>query len=254
MTHLPSGRYMAFMGLFVLVLVLSGSWLLLRANGYTVLWEPFRLVKSGVISLRVHPSTDIAITINSVPQRAGQRDFPDLVPGRYTVRVEREEFSPWEKTVQIVGGDALRYEDVVLFYAEPAHRVVTESERSVFEKVLASRADFRSGLQIFDNEIWNEDELVTRYSATVTDALWLPGRTHVLALVDNELHVLEKDGGQDLILATPAGLASDIQFAPISGGSELIVLADGQMEIYAITESKILLRLPTFQRTTSPVE
>lgn len=245
---------MAFMALFICVLALSGSWLLLRANGYTVLWAPFRLVKSGVISLRVHPSTELAITINNVLQRAGQRDFPDLVPGRYTVRVERQNFSAWEETVSIVGGDAQRYEDVILFYREPAHRPVTEAERSVFDKVLASRADFRSGLQILENEIWNEDALITRYSTTVADALWLPGRTHVLALVGNELHILEDDGGQDRILATLSGEVSQIQFAPISGGSELIILADGQMEIYEITEPKTLLRLPTFQRTTSPVE
>lgn len=242
------------MSVFVLTLIVSGSWILVRANGYQILLDPLRFVKTGVITVRVHPDNETTFTLNDVVIRGGRFDVADLTPGRYTLRLQRDQFVTWEETVELAAGQALRFEDIILFYENPETRLVTESEREIMDDVLNSRDDFRSGLQIIGGEVWNEDELVTRYSTAVTDALWLPGRTHILAKVGQALHVLEKSGEQDIVLVQIPETTENVRFAPLSGGAQLVVDLDGVYWLYDITLPKTLLHLPSFQRFSSPVE
>lgn len=248
MRYLPSKRYMIGLTIFFSLIVIIAGWLLVRANGYRVLFDPLRMVKTGVISVRVAPNEGVILELNDKTIAANEWDMKDLLPGRYTVKLTKDGYSPWEKTVSLDAGQAIRLHNLRLFLLNPLRSSVTEdSVKSSLEAILSKPERFQSDLQVLDNEIWAENHLVTRYSQPVSQAMWLDGKYHLLVLVGDSLRVIEVDGSHDLELVKIPAIAKSVRFAPLAGGSKMVLDVEGFLETIEITTPVPFLNLPSFQ-------
>lgn len=245
MSHIPAPKYLAALLLFLTVVGVGTVWLLIRANGYQILTNPVRFVQTGVVSVTVHPVRDTRVTINGVVQPSAQFTFPDLLPGRYTVRLENEGFTSWESTLVLRRGEAKYLDSAVLFYTQPIKEPVPVRDQDRLSRLLANRAPTDAAISLSGGEIWANSKLVTRYSTPVTKAYWLIPEKQLVVEVDNSLRALEVDGSHDVtLLELPAD--EDAQFIPIAGGSKILVKIADTLSLYEVTASLSLVPLPSF--------
>ena len=113
--------------------------------------------------------------------------------------------------------------------------MVENAEAKIYESVLSHPERFQAGLQVFGNEVWANEKLVTRYSEPVKQALWLPDNVHILIQLADSLHVVERTGGHDIILLAFAVDTPITRFAPLVGGEKLIIQSVGKLELLTIT-------------------
>lgn len=232
--------------LLFLVAIIGGGWVVLRANGYRLLTNPVRFVKTGLISLRVHPDSQLSIYLNGKIQPSHQEDFGDLSPGRYTIKITSPGFKNWEQTVTIAAGQAIIRHDITLFYTAPTKEKITDPQQQAeYQPLIQDVSRFQHQLEIIGDEVWAGDELVTRYSSPITEAIWYPDETHILILVKNQLHVVEFPHGNDTPLFD-LGTAQNVTFVPLDGGQKILVQTDGQLFLYTVTDPYSLIPLPSF--------
>ena len=242
----PTRVYSFFLAIFFLLVVVLASWLLFKASGYQVLRHPVRIVKTGLISLGVHPSDGLSITLNNSKTAPESRAFTNLVPGRYQIRIERSGYRPWEMTTELSAGQAISYPDVVLFYQNPIRMAIESDQTKIYETVLAHPERFQMGLHISESELWAHDVLITRYSEPIKQAFWLVDNTHLVLQVGQTLHAIDNQGGQDNELVTYDPAVETIErFAPLLGGQKIIVQTTKRMELVEITAPFQRLTLPT---------
>lgn len=224
-----------------------GTWTVIRANGYRLLVAPIRLVKTGLISLRVHPDEQVDIYLNGELQPQHQFDFNDLAPGRYSIKVTRAGYQNWERTVTVVAGQAIVDHDVTLYYQQPeVDQVSDPTELQQDRNLLADVGRFQWQLQTLGDEVWVRDQMLTRYSAPITQALWSPDETHVLILVNNQLHSVELTRGTDTILFDVPTTAKTVAYVPIAGGQKILVQIDDNVFVYTVTDPYSIIPLPSF--------
>lgn len=90
----------------ILVFVLLGAYLLVNAQGWVLDLKNFRIVKTGALFLKYSP-TDAVIKINGKTSDVSPGLFSTgvfiskLLPGKYEVELNRADYSPWKKTLNV---------------------------------------------------------------------------------------------------------------------------------------------------------
>lgn len=245
MSHHPARWYVLTIYVFFSLVILSSFWIIFRANGYRLMTSPIRIVKTSVISVDVHPKIGADIYINNNLQRVGLADFIDLAPGRYALRVEKGGYKSWETTVDLPAGQAVRFASLTLLYSEPKLLTLTPTEEQAAQSALDQIDRFQRGLQVFEGELWASDELVTRYSQPIKQAVWLPDEQHLLVLERTTLHYFDLESRQDTVLLT-LPIANDVRFVPMAGGQKIALDLDGILSVYEITDPYSIVPLPSF--------
>lgn len=246
MRHVPSRPHIAFLVIFFSIVLLIGIWLVFRGNGYRVLTNPLRFVRTGVISLHVDPRHDVTVELNRQRMPTGQFDYKDLIPGRYSIVVNRSGFTPWGETVDVQGGRLIRFSNIQLFYEEPkATSIIELADIETVKALFKDIERVESGIQIFGGEVWANDQFVSRYGSPVRQAVWLPGKHHLIVVLDKSIHVIEVTGGHDLQLITFENAPKTLRVIPFAGGQKLAVEADDTYTTYEITTSTPFLNFPT---------
>ncbi len=173
--------------------------LILVANGYHLNFKNFRLQKTGMIVLNGEPRS-INISINGIEKSA---NFPTrinrLFPGRYELKITKENYQTWEKVVEIKGGQAALHENIILFLEEPKVQAVSKDEKEITNV----QKDFQSqgkNVTLKENEVWFQGKLLTRFSQKVLGAVLGPDGNHIFTQVGSEIRVIEVDGSNDTAL------------------------------------------------------
>ena len=218
-----------YFGIFWVILSISFTFfaglLILMANGYHLNLKNFRLQKTGMIVLRGEPRS-ITLSVNNVEKSA---NFPTritkLFPGRYELKVTKEKYQPWEKVIEIQGGQAVLYENITLFLKEPATQAVSKDEREItnIEKDFQNRS---KNITLKENEVWFQGKLLTRFSQKVLGAVLGPDGNHIFTQVGNEIRVIEIDGSND----TGLFKIKDLDPVPISiSGNKIRYVEEGEI-------------------------
>ena len=96
-THHRKFIFLAFVTLFAVTAPL----LILYTAGYRYNWQRGKLQETGVLLLNYHP-TDATVTVQDTLSAAkAPARFTGLTPGRYTIRITKEGYTPWEKRLWI---------------------------------------------------------------------------------------------------------------------------------------------------------
>lgn len=244
-SYLPSRTYALVLAIFFTLMIVFAAWLLFEASGYQIFYGPLRIVKTGLISLTVHPNDQLTISLNGQAMPKNQTTFMNLPAGRYQVLAQRPDYLPWEITTELMPGEAESYGSVLLFLKKPISTMIESIDYKVYESVLSHPERFQAGLQFFENEVWANEQLVTRYSEPIKQAMWLPDNSHLLIQLADGLHVVERTGGHDITLVTSSTDDQISRFAPLAGGEKIVIQSARGMQLLEITAPFQRVALPS---------
>jgi len=180
--------------IFLISSFLVFAWvLILEASGYRMNWSTLKLTPTSLIMLDGQPKS-VQIKINGQVNKGG---FPfrlaKILPGQYEINVSQDGYADWNKTFRVEPGRGVSFDKINLFLLEPKTTDVTDEYT-----VDNLKKDFQnqsSQLTIKNNnEIWIDDELITRFSQSIMGAILIGSRTHIIFQTGAELKVMEIDG------------------------------------------------------------
>lgn len=211
--------------LFLLVIVVIAGYLILIANGYKINFKTFRIAKTGMISIKSNPSEVFVYINNQLKSNKTPYREANLWPGRYDVKISKENYQDWQKSLEVEEGLISAQEYIKLFLVSPKPLEVTEAEKSSFGQLLKEWP--AKGLEIKNNdEIWFNDILVTRFFKPVKVVSWYPDLRHIIFQLDNEIHIMDADGTNNIKLAQLSSSETS-EFIPYNEG-ETLLYKDGE--------------------------
>lgn len=195
---------------------------ILYAQGYKYSFSEGRFLRTGAISLKVNRSAKIFLN----DELQGGTSFFNsaysidrLLPGKYRLTVQENDFSTWRKTATVEEGFVIDFPNIVILPEEgEEEQKLFEEVGLLFEKLELLKISSKSmeqipveiiknakGFQISKNEnklawwtlnelwiFWLTDqnyqpfhkkgdrELVTRFSTTIQNAIWFRGEDHLV--------------------------------------------------------------------------
>lgn len=108
--------------LIIIFFLMLGYGLLIYATGKR-LTRDGKLVGVGIIQVDATPDNS-KIYLNNELKKEGDTNIENLRPGRYTVKVEKENYSPWQKEIEVVEGKVIPLR-VKLFPSNPSLTAAT---------------------------------------------------------------------------------------------------------------------------------
>ncbi len=147
--------------------------------------------------------------------------IPNLNPGEYSLEVSKPSYNPWSHTVKIEAGQTAIFEDVVLFLLKPTETPIENNTEKA--KLISDLNNQRTDTSVVveDNEITFDGELVTRYSKDIFNAKLYADEAHITFIADNQFHVIDLDGSNDLALFS---LKNDSKYLLLNGGQTVLCL------------------------------
>lgn len=195
-------KHFKFIGLWAFLVVsfsILASILILEVNGLYFNPKNWQIQSTGLIYLQGYPK-DVALSLNGqVKNVVLPEKMEKLFPGTYEIKVEKENYVPWTKTVLLKGGEAFVNKKIWLFLAKIEPQEINNNRTTIdsLKKNFESRAN---DLLIKDNEIWFDDELVTRFSGKLEGAIFMSDAYHIIFQVDDEIRVMDIDGSNNIAL------------------------------------------------------
>lgn len=145
--------------------------------------------------------------------------LPNILPGIYRVRLEKNGYIPWEKRIEIKPGLVVHLKDVSLFNKTP----IFDQNISAYTNQLPYYKGEGAGVRIVEDELWIGADFVSRFSAKPSNALLLPNQKYILYLINNEVRAIHRSGEQDTLLLTRSS-SEPLPFAYIDNA---LVFQDG---------------------------
>lgn len=162
------------LGFFLFFFIVSPL-LLLYASGYRYDVKRGSLLRTGNIFIEASDVKDATVFIDEKPYRdlLNKKLFlKNLIPGEYTIRIEKEGYTTWEKKLRVDGALTTFLKDVVLFLKS---KPVELTKSSVLDHVISPDhnliAFVRSNVGL--SEVWlynieySEEQLIYRSSADI---------------------------------------------------------------------------------------
>lgn len=114
---------------FILIFVIITPLIILYAAGYRYNFQKHKIQKTGILILKSEP-TGASIYLNGDPRKeTTPARIANLLPDDYTVRIEKENFHPWQKTLPVESGLTTFAENIFLSEKNlPGQVVETNSE------------------------------------------------------------------------------------------------------------------------------
>ena len=224
--------------LAVVVFCVSTVVIVRYAQGYKYDFTAHRFVLTGAVAVTANTDASLFVadqpvgTLSLLSHRGGE---DRLLPGNYSVRLERTGFAPWRKEAVIQEGLLTDFPRVLLLSSDEAALpdLRVEASRSLagaFTKIDTATALLigkgAKGFMMSENgdrilwwtrnELWvlwvhatdyqpyhaaGDRELVTRWSVPITKAAWFRGRDHIVVDLSGSYRVIETDtrGGTNIV-------------------------------------------------------
>jgi hypothetical protein len=213
------------------------------ANGYLFNPDSLSFEQTGIINIDVKPSL-VEVSVNSKKNTyvKDNINLVNLVPGTYSLEITKVGYMPWSKTLELAAGEAAIFPWVTLFVIDEKRVPATLEQVTRFESQTVSDVEYPD-LDVRGSELWvkpvirtypvtvtrDAHELIGRFSVPIEKALWFTGRsrlrTHIIFQINNEIHVIDRDGSNDhlLVRLEASGKANFI----ISDDSKTLLYKDG---------------------------
>ncbi len=196
-------RYIFF--LFLGVFALTAPLLILYTAGYRYNWERGKIQETGVLLTSYRPTTALLRLNNIVGAKKAPARFSGLIPGRYTIAIEKEGYFPWQKRLWIEPSKTTFAQHMVLWKKESVpERVINDtilvSAQSPNKKTIAlvTKKD-PSRIILFDTrtkKIAAPMSLPQKKSSTITHLLWSPNARRLFIESENGEQFIATIGGE----------------------------------------------------------
>jgi hypothetical protein len=176
------------------------------ANGYIINLKSKSVLKTGMIYLKTDPR-DVQIYLNNeFNSSKSPTKISNLTAGRYDIKISKDKYQDWQKTLTVEEGLVNIEDNVVLFLKDAVNYPVSDDEKNAFNKL--PNQLLTSDVKIIDNsEIWvpdpdnaGQEKLVTRLSTPIKSAIYYSDKQHILFQIKNEIHVVDLDGSNNIKL------------------------------------------------------
>jgi len=99
---------------FIILFFIIAPILLLYSSGYKYDWSLKKLIKTGLIVIEVQPR-GADIILNNKAIKKTPTTLTNLLPGTYTLKLEKEGYLPWQGDITIKSGKAKNLSGIMLF-------------------------------------------------------------------------------------------------------------------------------------------
>ncbi|MDO8655231.1 MAG: PEGA domain-containing protein, partial [bacterium] len=123
-------RTALFFSLVLLFCIATPS-LILYSLGYRVDWRERKVAQTGGLYVKTEPANAV-ISINGKEEKKtdflfGELFLDNLLPGTYAVKIEKEGYKPWEKSLPVQEKQVTEAKNVMLFPAQTAFKTLFDS-------------------------------------------------------------------------------------------------------------------------------
>jgi hypothetical protein len=167
------------------------------ANGYHVNMKTLKIQQTGMIN--VNGNTKQVLTSINGSQRSGDlpQRFSRLMPGKYEVKVTKENCQDWEKTVLVKGGKSVNLNNVILYLKEiKPIKISNPSIASITNNYNSQKAN----ISIDDSELRYNNQLITRFSQNIKSAIYDENTEHFYVQLGDEIRTMDFDGSNNYLL------------------------------------------------------
>jgi len=173
--------------IIIIVFLVIAPLLLLYAAGFRYDFQKNKIVQVGIISLETKPRSASIYINDKLFKKKTPTVLNNLLPGRYSLKIIKNGYHSWQKTVNVQSGLATVYPDIKLFKKVTA---TTEIDQNV---TLASISDDLKKLAYISQDnlkIININDLKLTFSKKITESvsqiLWSPDTAKLLLELKNK--------------------------------------------------------------------
>ena len=181
-------KYIIIVGIVFLSCV---SLALIYVTGYQIDIANKDFKQTGIISVQAD-NADIYLDDKLVGN--DKITLRNITPNDYNIKVKIEGYHTWEKNIELEAGEAVALNNIVLFKENITPQEFTVDQGDFFNKI-ADTAQIR----VNDGEIFQNDQLVTRFDQNVYGASWYPNNQYIAFTYNEKLHIMEIDATNDIV-------------------------------------------------------
>jgi len=210
-----------FWGILSLSFLFFAFLIVLKANGYQINYQNWKIIKTGMIILNGEPK-DVTIKMNNKILKGGlPKRISNLSAGTYEITISHQDYQEWSKVIKVDSGLAASFDDIILFKDAPEERALPENLN--IEKLGAEYINANRDLTIKDSEIYFRKNLITRFSQEVLAASLYSDNKHIIYQIQNELRIIDLDGSNNKLLINLSGTEPSM-FSFRDNGAEILFL------------------------------
>lgn|SRR3989344_26776 len=166
------------------VFLLGTPTIILYSQGYRFDWQERRFSQVGAFYFNINPAR-VEVFVNDqfmgrTTRILGTTLTKNFLPGIYLIRIEKEEYHPWEKRLQIFPRQVTEAKNVVLIPKDPIFIPLPEDEQILLLSSTSTEAVVQKSLEIEYPEL---KELFPGFKETMLS----PDRKKIALSVGNEL-------------------------------------------------------------------
>lgn len=219
-------------GLIMIALAMS---VLFYAQGYRFNVKNFKIIKTGVIFLVSDPKGS-EVYLGEKLQDKHTPYAMNLTSGNYSVRVEKKGYFDWNRNFNIKSEMVTDFKYIELFYENIETKILTDKKKiSLLNAPVDVLAVINEDDLLISNdyEIWQNNNLVTRFSEPILGVSWYSDDKHILFQQGNEIRIIENDGYNNTLLVTLSS-KNKTKFITNKKGNELYYIDGGEYKVAKI--------------------
>jgi len=221
---------LVFWALLVISFLFFASLIILKANGYQLIWHYWRIQKTGMIILDGEPK-DVQIKLNQKYLVGFPEKLANQTPGTYDVSVTREGYHSWQKVLSVEPGKAANSSNILLFYDNPSP--IDLPGGLTAQKILSEYQTASLDLEIRQKELYWQGGLLTRFDDEILAASIFPDDEHFVCQIQNEIRIFDLDASNNILLFSLNSYEPTV-FTFRDNGHTIIYLDEGKIMAKAI--------------------
>lgn len=115
-----------YLFLAVLIFLSASAFFILLSLGYTYNFSKNRFEKTSVLYIKSYPRDSKIFLNGKESKHVTPSEITHLKPNLYEIRIEKENYQTWKKTLLIKPRQTVFIEDISLFYNEPKIEIIKE--------------------------------------------------------------------------------------------------------------------------------
>lgn len=151
--------------------------------GYRYSFKQRRIIQIGALSVTTIPEDAHIILNNNDTSRSSPALISDLEPGNYTIRLEKDGYFSWQKSLPVVSEKTTFAHNVLLFKSKPP-TLLPEVNSDIFKNSLQGVQSFKNFMVLYDEKL---DKIVVIDNLLKKRIVELPGKFAVWRKNDTPL-------------------------------------------------------------------
>jgi len=215
-------------GIVTLLILSISIYLVFTGFGYKINWQNLTIKHTGIIQLSFWPK-DAEIFINGENEQKSSPFYTSLFPGYYQTEIRKDGYITWSQDIKVEADKVVSCKNIVLFKIQPEIQIISDKNTissidTPYDTLVKNpQGDLKSN----EYEIWNGDDLVTRFSEKISGVIWYPGNEYIGYQQGDEIRIIAKNGAYDNLLIKLSS-ATPTKFLFSWDGSSLLYKDGGE--------------------------